>query len=91
MAYKSIGGGWNKTFEKDGKEGRYISISLDIDLLDKMIKHALEGGHKKLNFSMFKNNYKKEDRHPDWQIPAPKWMTDEQASEQQAFEDDTPF
>lgn len=40
---------------KQGKNGKYISCQIEID-------------GKKYNFSIFKNNYKQKENHPDYNI-----------------------
>lgn len=80
MAFKKIGALWLK----DGKNGKYMSGTVQEDV---------PAGAKIL---VFKNTYKKDDKHPDYTLnvaaddqPAPK--NDYQQGPTKPTEDDTPF
>lgn len=62
--YSGKGGGWKKTFKKDGKEQEYISCSANID--ESMIKNG------KISFALFPNDKKVSDSSPDYNVKVTK-------------------
>lgn len=71
----NIGALWLKT-SKDGK--KYMSGMVEI------------AGFK-INIVVFKNNNKKEDRHPDYNILQSKPMEQKQAQAEEILEEEIPF
>lgn len=48
---------------KKGKDGQFVSISLELD-------------NKKYKLVMFKNKFKNQDNHPDYNIYVSEWKND---------------
>ena len=65
---------------KDGKNGKYMSGKLTTP------------GGEEVQIVVFRNNYKKEEKHPDYRIlkSKPKEGSSEQAVKE-VFQDDVPF
>jgi uncharacterized protein (DUF736 family) len=61
---------------KEGKSGKYMSGVIDIDGV-------------KVNIVVFKNSYKREDKHPDYRILRSKPREAQQSDD--GFKDDVPF